>query len=578
MNKKNAIIIVIILIILSAIIGYFAIEKVNENNRNYEIEEIAEFKYFISKINEKYGVIDSSGKTIIEATYDKVEIPNPSKEVFICYTDKKSIAVNANNKQLFAEYNTIEPIQLQNSTTNVLYEKSVLKSEKNGKYGLIDFSGNKISEPEYDKIEGFANVEGKLQIEKNGKVGVINIKGTTLVKPEYDIVIEDKYYDEENKYNRSGYIVGEKNEDGYRYGYIDYKGILKIKLEYNDISRVSEISNGEGLYLIVAKNGQYGLIKDGKNIINNEYQEIEYDKENKIFTIQKNKKIGVADISGKIIIPVENTDIQVRGEFIYAEKNNIKEVYDISGNKADMDFDKSVNPTSNANYKITISMQDSTNYYGVIGNNNKQIIKPEYLYIEYAFDNYFIVCGQNGKLGVLDSNENVMIELKYDLVQKVQGKDIIQTLLSETNTTELYSNKLKKIAEMESAILENNENYIKLSSKNDIKYYNNQGENVTGMQVFPNNSLFASCQNGKWGYVDKSGNVKVDYEYELASELNQYGYASIKKDGKWGAIDSKGNVVVEPKYELSDQYNKVEFIGEYYRVNSGLGAEYYTKF
>ena len=222
-------------------------------------------------------------------------------------------------------------------------------------------------------------------------------------------------------------------------------------------------------------------------------------------------------------------------------------------------------------------MQDSTNYYGVIGNNNKQIIKPEYLYIEYAFDNYFIVCGQNGKLGVLDSNENVMIELKYDLVQKVQGKDMIQTLLSETNTTELYSNKMKKIAEMENAILENKEDHIKLSSNIDIKYYNKQGENVTAMQIFPNNNLFASCKNGKWGYVDKNGNVKLDYEYELASELNEYGYASIKKDGKWGAIDSNGNIIVEPKYELSDQYNNVEFIGEFYKVNSGLGDEYYTK-
>lgn len=576
MKKKNIIIIAILVVVL-AIAGYFVLEKINESQREYKIESISEFKFFVSRVNEKFGVIDTTGKTIIDATYDKVEIPNPSKDVFICYKNEKGVAMNSSKQQIFAEYNSIEAISLKNVATNVPYEKGVLKTEKNGKYGLIDFSGKKLVDTEYDKIDSFSNIEGQLQVQKGEKQGIINIKGNILVKPEYDNIISDNYYKEEVGYKKAGYIVGQKNQDGFKYGYIDNKGKLKLKLEYSDIERVTENIDENEIYLILAKNGQYGVNKNNKNIINNEYQDIEYDKTNKVFIIQKNKNYGMADLTGKILIPVVNTSIEAKGEYIYVEKNNIREVYDSIGKKVDIDFDKTIMPTSNPNYKIVVNSNEHGNYYGVIGNNNKQIIKPEYLYIEYAFDNCFIACGENGKLGVIDSNENVVLELKYDLVQKVQGKDVIQTLFKDNNLTELYSKKMKKVCEMENATLDNQIDYIKVYSDKEIKYYNNNGETIPSTQIFKNNNLFASSKDGKWGYTDKNGSVKVDYEFDLVTELNEYGYGAVKKNGKWGCIDSNGKVVLEPKYEVNDNQGKVEFIGEYIKVENGLGNEFYTK-
>ena len=575
--RKKIFFIVPIAIILIIILGYFIFEKIDSSKREYQTEQVSEYKYFVAKIDEKYGVIDATGKIIINAEYDKIEIPNPSKEVFICYKGEKSSAINSTKQQLFAEYNSVRAIELINVATDIPYEKSVLLSEKNGKYGLIDMSGKKLIETEYDSIQGFPNIEGQVQIEKNGKFGVANIKGTILVKPEYNTVIGDNYYNEEDEYKKSGYIVGVKNEDGYKYGYIDYKGKLKTKLEYNDISRITELSENGDVYLIVAKNGQYGVLKNNKNILNNEYQDIDYDQINNIFIVQKNKSFGVADLTGKIIISIENTNVQAKGENIYVEKNNLKTVYKPNGEKSNVDFDKTIMPTSNENYKITITAKDNSNYYGVIGANEKQIIKSEYLYIEYAYGNYFIACGLNGKLGIIDSNENSIIELKYDLVQKVKGKDIIQAFSSETNVTELYSKEMKKICEMANAVLDNQEEYLKISSNSELKYFNKDGESIKSSQVFPNNKLFASSKEEKWGFVDATGNIKVDYEYDLANEVNNYGFASIKKDGRWGSINSEGKVITEPKYEVNGNNNKVEFIGEYIKVDNGYGNSYYTK-
>ena len=60
-------------------------------------------------------------------------------------------------------------------------------------------------------------------------------------------------------------------------------------------------------------------------------------------------------------------------------------------------------------------------------------------------------------------------------------------------------------------------------------------------------------ENGKYGYVDKKGNVIVDYIYDDGTEQNSYGFVSVKKDGLWGSIDKNGKTVIEPKYNLENK-------------------------
>ena len=48
--------------------------------------------------------------------------------------------------------------------------------------------------------------------------------------------------------------------------------------------------------------------------------------------------------------------------------------------------------------------------------------------------------------------------------------------------------------------------------------------------------------NNKWGFVDKNGNIKIQYTYDMVTELNEYGYAGIKLNGKWGVINSEGKL------------------------------------
>ena len=134
-----------------------------------------------------YAVRD--GKVIVEPCYDIIEIPNPSKDLFICKnnydTNRKEYSVqvfNKDKKQILYQYYIVEAIELNNVDDNGFYEKSVLKYKSNGLYGLIDFNGKKITKAEYESIEGFEFNEGLMLVKKSGKYGIININGAVVLK------------------------------------------------------------------------------------------------------------------------------------------------------------------------------------------------------------------------------------------------------------------------------------------------------------------------------------------------------------------------------------------------------------
>ena len=80
--------------------------------------------------------------------------------------------------------------------------------------------------------------------------------------------------------------------------------------------------------------------------------------------------------------------------------------------------------------------------------------------------------------------------------------------------------------------------------------------------------LASAKKDGKWGYIDKKGNVIIDFIYENAGDFSE-GLAPVKKDGKAGYINTKGEVVVDFKYRstysFSNGYGVIRD-GTYYGV------------
>ena len=200
MKKKYVVIIGIILFILVALVSIGIYNMIEEKSNKYEIEPIKQYNYFVLKQDKVYGVIDKKGNIIIPPEYSEIKIPNPEKAVFVCYQGEEIKIFNEKKEPILGEYNKAQPIRLKNISSDLMYEKSVLKYEKDGKYGLITFEGKEIAKPIYDEIDSLSYKEGELLVKQNEKYGVITIKGNKKVEIAYDEVKVDEYYTEENHY------------------------------------------------------------------------------------------------------------------------------------------------------------------------------------------------------------------------------------------------------------------------------------------------------------------------------------------------------------------------------------------
>ena len=129
MKKKH--IVVLILVAILVIIALFIKGKIHNEKVEYKIAEIEEYKYLKYRNKDNFGIIDRDGKIIIEATYKKIDVPNPEKDIFICYKDEETSEVlNSKKEKLFEEYDKIEPIRLKNVASTLCFEKSALKYKK----------------------------------------------------------------------------------------------------------------------------------------------------------------------------------------------------------------------------------------------------------------------------------------------------------------------------------------------------------------------------------------------------------------------------------------------------------------
>ena len=61
MKKRAVIIIVIVIMILVTLASFVIYRQTVGNSKNYEIEPIKEYHYFVLKQNDLYGVIDRKG-------------------------------------------------------------------------------------------------------------------------------------------------------------------------------------------------------------------------------------------------------------------------------------------------------------------------------------------------------------------------------------------------------------------------------------------------------------------------------------------------------------------------------------
>jgi hypothetical protein len=72
----------------------------------------------------------------------------------------------------------------------------------------------------------------------------------------------------------------------------------------------------------------------------------------------------------------------------------------------------------------------------------------------------------------------------------------------------------------------------------------------------PEPILFDVKVDGKWGFIDNTGKVVIQPQFEELGYGWYDGLMSVKQDGKWGFINEKGKIAIEPEYDRVGSFNE----------------------
>ena len=491
-KKVIAVILAFVVIIMSIFVIKGILSKKDDQGK------ISSESYFAAFKDNKWGVINSTGNTVIDPSYEEmIIVPDSKTDIFLCTYDVnyetgeyKTKALNSKNEEIFTDYQKVEAIQNSDESNNLWYDKKALKVQKDGKYGLIDFSGKEILPLEYEEISAVKGIENAFLIKKDGKYGIANDEGKIILNTTYTEITNL------GKDDKAGYIV---KDDSGKYGIVDYSNKKILENKYEKIEKIY----GNDLYVVEEGGKEKVVNKDGQDVLTDNFTQIS--------AILKTKDQGV------------------------------------------------------------IFIQD--NKYGVMTLSGEVKINAEYDNLKEAKSGIFIAT-KDGKTGVIDIDKNEKIPFNYQSITYNEQADIY-IADDENYNSNLINGDFE--TKQTGILIEMNQEkgYIELRQNDEYKYYNFKFEEKDVKEILNNNTIYLSKKDGKYGFVDKDGNVVVDYIYDDATEQNEYGYASIKKDGKWGSVDNKGNVVIEPTYDLED-YLMVDFIGNCH-LGKDLNMNYYNQ-
>ena len=449
---------------------------------------------------------------------------------------------------------------------------------QNNKWGVIDSNGNVVIDPSYAEMIIVPNSKKDVFLctfDVNYDDGTYSTKALNSKNEEiftnYEQVEAISSVDENEKLSYDGSAI--KVQNGGKYGLINMEGAEILPCEYDEITALQGVENA----LLVSKDGNYGIVNDeGKTLLPTEYAEIQGlgDKTTDGFIVKNaNGKYGVVDTSNGQVLETKYDGVSKihEGDYYVVTDGGKQKVVKKDGTESlNGSYDEIVAILKNSENGVIFK---KNNKYGVMNLSGESTIKATYDDLKEAKTGVFIAkTGDN--YGIIDLEGNTLVEFKYRNITYNEKADLYITEDENYNNEVLDGNYEVKQTGMVTD-LDDEKGYIEIRQDGEYKYYNFKFEEEKESDIFTSNTLFVSKKDGKYGFVDKDGNVVVDYIYDDVTSQNAYGYAGIKKDGKWGSIDRTGKVVQEPTYDLED-YLQVDFIGSWY-LGKDLNMNYYRK-
>jgi hypothetical protein len=258
----------------------------------------------IYKKDSLFGIINNKNKVVVPFKYKSIRM---YKMGILVQEDKNYYFIDKKGKKISPNYDKVE-VNFNQYFDSVL---DCFKVKVGEKYTLVNDNFEEKLPLIYDKISFFPYKSklDRLMLERDGKKVVFDIakwQETNLIFDKIQ-VLDDKE------------IIVEENGKS---GIVDYAGTVILPLEYDAINYTDNYTKEDGFPLLLTKNNKAALYKNRKF-----YTEFIYDSMTNFFNkikVEQNKKFGLMDDKGIILIPIEYETIEYnkKTKKIEATKNS----------------------------------------------------------------------------------------------------------------------------------------------------------------------------------------------------------------------------------------------------------------
>ena len=356
--------------------------------------------------------------------------------------------------------------------------------------------------------------ENLVAFQKGEEWGYANKKGKVVIKAKYD---------EAYAFASNGLAL---IKDGEEYGFINKRGEIVIKTKYKDATGFYDC----GLAVVMNDDGEVGAInKKGKTVVDFKYSYIGEFNEYGTAVVGKTDDegvtlYGVVNSKGDIVIPVKYTAIENPNKSGVTVAKSDKE-WGVLSKKGEW-LIKPKYDSATAFDANGISIVRIGEEYGMVNSKGKVVLAPKYAQItEFSEEEGLAFFLDDDEWGIINTKGKVVLEAEFDKV--LAG----------------YKNGM--------AIVEDGGDYV-LINKKGVEIF--EFDDCIPYGTYSENGLILVQEvkksgEGKFGFLDKKGDIVIDYDYKRASDFADCGLAVIFDGKEYGFINKNGKEIIAPEYD-----------------------------
>ncbi|MFB6454951.1 WG repeat-containing protein [Chitinophaga sp. Hz27] len=604
------------------IIAPFKYDEVKLADEEDEYDHRNDFCFVITRLNGKYGAIDTMGNVLCEPIYDEIDYVNASvfkfrKGPLWGWADIKTgrilqaPAYDEVGKSYISPFLKVEKQQKKGLVrhdgtlvTEIVYsdfsglgyeDNAYFTYEIQGKIGIMDSTGKKITPAIYDKAErgpaygtfavykggkvGFINREGKaltdlvytasrpygnyVMVTKNGKQGILNGEGKDILPDQFDEIIPagtntDKIgtatsFSTRFNYGNPGWFLTRK---GAAWNVYDTTGKKLLPLDYTHTDvilynntplivfttpqRLMGLAKIDGTPLVPAR---YTGISEGYNSGYSYLDDMAGPQKGQFIAMMKKERIGLFNITtGKEVIPVAYSRIEWQNPTMIA----LSKGYDTSAIAApngtmirgDKKYGFFTAVAENRIVETIYTNNSNAATYLTDLKGNKLYTNPYWEFKGTTFS----------RLLMPDSVKHDNISFNDGLLKV--WNNIHENLFIDTTGKEVYFDGYSFVGDFYNGLAlaatgERRDMRFGIINREKKIIYPITADNITRFD----NDLLEVDQDTLKGLIRKDGSICLPLQYTEINKFYDIGYFKVGKNGNYGVVDSTGKEIIPIKYQ-----------------------------